>query len=168
MATSLGVANLANTMLYKDAPDNLKCMWFAMADLEGGTKDSIYEANKKLLSAERNWDDTSMGTALAHRYGYYLVPAIRRWDDVEGRYNVPGTKLFVLHELGGLPLPSGKGKPFSKDDIKNIIKNPSIGLHAVSGIVNSQGKTEWKEFGKPLYSVVASRRCIVFMKDAPK
>lgn len=169
-----GTQNLDNATSFEEAPDTMKCMWFAFASAEAGTDtteeqaNSFYEHNKSLLAKGEAWDDGTVAAKLATRYGYTMLPKLMTLGEVmSDPNNIAGTSLVVTY---------GEGKNIeakydalnSSDELtKQVLGNATIQLHAINGKVETtkSGTTiQWRSYGRSHNVNAKHLRAVVFRK----
>jgi len=166
------VDNLDNSLSYASAPKSIKCIYYAFGNAVSLTADEVYNTNKKLITADCNWDDTGMVVKLAHRYGFRIHPAILTIAVLPERFKDPTEELIIIYRKSGAYIPDTfKGIQLTAADIRRLLTDKAyedIGFHAIYGTVTG---------GKPAitfkdqdgnHNPLLSAECIVFVRTKKK
>jgi hypothetical protein len=129
------VDNLDNSLTYASAPKAIKCIYYAFGNAQSLTADEIYKTNKKLITADCNWDDSGMMVKLAHRYGFRIHPAILTISQLPERFTDSGEELIIIYRKSGEYIPlTFMGKQLTTADIRGLLSDKTyekIGFHAI-------------------------------------
>ena len=163
------VDNLDNSLTYASAPKSIKCIYYAFGNAEKLTADEVYNANKKLITSDCNWDDTGMMVKLAHRYGFRIHPAILTISQIPDRFTDTTEELIIVFRRTGAYIPlTFMGKPLTTVDIRTLLTDKAyedIGFHALYGTITGTTPPITFKDQDGNHNPLETAQCVVFVRD---
>lgn len=162
------VDNLDNSLPYASAPKSIKCIYYAFGYAESLTADEIYKTNKKLITADCNWDDTGMMVKLGHRYGFRIHPAILTISQLPERFTDTTEELVIIYRKAGSYIPlTFMGKSLKISDIRSLLSDKAyedIGFHAIYGTITGAPPAITFKDQDGNHNPPLTAQCVVFVR----